>query len=356
MRTSAASGWASASAVSPASATARATGRPRTSSEARTSATAPSIASTGIGGQQPAPEVARLHAQVDEQRQRHRHQHQPAHQAAPELERPLPPRRRDRRRPAEAPGQALEVVAHAAGLLARLGLVGRHLGLAAQVVPEAVEVGEEIRVERGEQHQRGQHAAAQQQERPAAVGPQPRRRGDPERQQRQPRRVLEGQREPGARAGQQVVAPAAGLGHAYRAPQRQRHPEQRAHVGHGHARVGHRQECERQQRRRHQPLAHAPQPPGREVGGGHAEHAQHRGQRARRDPDGGRVLVELVGDVAERQVEAERPVHHPQQAVDEVGVAGGVLVVAGVEALAEHLHRAVGEVGALVDPQTNGSP
>ena len=65
----------------------------------------------------------------------------------------------------------------------------------------------------------------------------------------------------------------------------------------------------------------------------------------------GRVLVELVGDVPEREVEQEpeRAVHDPQQRVDEVRVRGGVLVVAGVEVLPEHLDRARGEVGPLVD-------
>ena len=112
---------------------------------------------------------------------------------------------------------------------------------------------------------------------------------------------------------------------APRTPSDERHSDQRAHVGHRHARVGHRQEGERQQGRRHESLAHSPEPARGPVGRRHARHAERRGERARGDPDLGRVLVELLGDVPERQVEdeAERAVHRPQQRVDEYVYAAG---------------------------------
>jgi hypothetical protein len=69
------------------------------------------------------------------------------------------------------------------------------------------------------------------------------------------------------------------------------------------------------------------------------------------DPDLAGVLVELLGDVPVRQPEQEpeRPVQHAQRSVDQVRVRGGVLVVARIEVLPEHLHGAAGEVRRLVD-------
>ena len=161
-----------------------------------------------VGGQQPAPEVARLDAQVDEQRQRHRHEHQPAHETAPQLERGAG-QRGDRGGPAETPGEAVEVVGDAARLLARLRLVRGHLGLVAKVAPPGVERAEQVGVEHHE-HEPGEAA-------PRAPGRRARRARSARRRasaaiasgsERQPRRVLERQREPGGGAGQREVAQA----------------------------------------------------------------------------------------------------------------------------------------------------
>ena len=303
-----------------------------------------------VGGQQPAPEVARLGAEVDEQRQRHRHEHQPAHETAPQLERGAE-QCGDRRGPSETPGEAVEVVGDAARLLTRLRLVRGHLGLVAKVAPPGVERAEQVRVERHE-HEPGQARAEREAaERASGVGTEARERGDRQRRERQARRVLERQREARSGAGRREEAHAPVLVRPDGEAERERHAEERAHVRDRDARVRHGQEREGEQRGGHQPLAHAPEPPCGPVGGRDARRAQHRGERAGRDPHLRRVLVELVGDVAERQVEqeAERAVHHAEQHVDQVRVGRGVLVVARVEVLPEHLDGAAREVRPLVD-------
>ena len=183
------------------------------------------------------------------------------------------------------------------------------------------------------------------------VRPQPGERGHGQRKQREPGRVLEGGGQPGGGARERVVPQPAALVRAHRGVERDGHAGQRAHVGDGHARVRHGQEGEAEHGRGHEALAGAPEPACRPVRGRHACHAERGRQRARGDPDLRRVLGELLGDVREAEVEerAEGPVHHPQEAVEKVGVRGGVLVVARIEVLPEHLDRVAGEVGGLVD-------
>ena len=155
-----------------------------------------------VGGQEPAAEVTGLHAQVDEQRQRDRDEHQAAHHVATKLD-DRAQQRGDRGGPAEAPGEAVEVVRDAARLLAGLRLVARHLGLVAEVAPPGVERREQVRVEHHE-HDGGEHRRDREPaERPPAVHAHACERGDRDREERQARRVLERDREPGSTAGQE---------------------------------------------------------------------------------------------------------------------------------------------------------
>jgi hypothetical protein len=311
-----------------------------------------------VGRQQPAAEVTRLHAQVDEQRQRHRHEHQAAHQTATQLEHRAD-ERGERGRPAQPPGEAVEVVRDAARLLPRLRLVRRHLGLVAKVPPPGVERVEQVRVKRHEDEagerdtDREAGERLQDRRRPPVGGAvrEPPERRYRHRQQREPGRVLERQGEACRRArGREEAQPPVLVG-PHREADRERHAHQRPHVSDRHARVRHRQEREGEQRGRHQPLAHPPEPPRGPVRRRDPRRTKHCGQRAGGDPHLRGVLVELVGDVAEGQVEeeAERAVHHPEQPVDQVRVGRGVLVVARVEVLPEHLHRSAGEMRSLVD-------
>jgi hypothetical protein len=175
--------------------------------------------------------------------------------------------------------------------------------------------------------------------------PHPPNSRDRQRHERETRRVFERQGEAPGRAGGCKEADAPVLVRPDGEAERERHAEERAHVRDRHTRVRHRQERKGEQRGGHQALAHAPESPRGPVRGRHPGHAQHRGEGAGSDPHLRRVLVELVGDVAERQVEqeAERTVHHPER------VRRGVLVVVGIEVLPEHLDRAAREVRALVD-------
>ena len=308
----------------------------------------------GVGGQQPAPEVARLNREVGEQRERQRHEDERPDAVAPQQQNGSGERRREAG-PAEPPGEAVEVVAEPARLLAGLGVVGRDVGLVAQVAPPIPERREQVGIERHERDQRGQAGQRQ-----AACTPQarPGERRHHERQGRQAGRVLERRGDTDRRAAERPVAETVLLVGAHGEQEGEGDADQRADVGDRDARVGHRQKGKGEHGCRHETLASAPEPPRGHVDSRHAPYAQQRGQRAGRYPDLTRVLAELLGHVAEREVEeeAERPVHPPQQQVDEVGVGRGILVVARVDSLAEHAHRAVGEVRRLVDRVNEGKP
>jgi hypothetical protein len=184
----------------------------------------------GVGGQQPAAEVPGLHAQVHEERQRHRDEHQAAHHVATKLD-DSAQQRGDRGGPPEAPGEAVEVVRDAARLLARLRLVARHLGLVAEVAPPGVERCEQVRVEHHEHDGGEQRRDPEAAERPPAVHAYARERRDRDREERQARRVLERDREPGGTAGQEEPSDSPPFVGADREAQRQRHADQRSHVG-----------------------------------------------------------------------------------------------------------------------------
>ena len=148
------------------------------------------------------------------------------------------------------------------------------------------------------------------------------------------------------------------LVHAHRCVQRERHRQERAHVGHGHARVGHRQEREREDGGRRERLHRSPQPPRHPEHREHTEHAEHRGQRAAGAVDRGGVLAVLLDSAAvmtERQ-HVPDAVLEAQREVDKVRVRGGVLVIARIGTAAEHPDCPVGEVRPLVDVVDVGQP
>ena len=184
----------------------------------------------GIDRQQPAPEEARLQAQVEEQRDGEdraaaRAVRGRAARAAPR------PRRPRRRRPAEPPDQAVEVVERPGVLLlAELVLVAGQLGLAAQLVQRGLEVDEEVRVrdEEGEQRaaararaRRGRRPAARHASRAASSGSSSASAG---REQHEPGGVLEADRQPCRDARRSAPLQPARLVHADREQQRRGRP------------------------------------------------------------------------------------------------------------------------------------
>ena len=228
-----------------------------------------------VDRQQPAAEEARLHAQVEEQRDREDQQDRQPH-TVPPSEQHRPAGRGGRGDVAEPPQQAVEVVERAGVLLlAELVLAAGQLGLPAQLVQRGVEVEEEVRV--GDEERRegaGARARARRSRPPAA---RPRRAAASSgsasasagREQHEPGRVLEADREAGGDARPEAGAPGgARLVHPGREQQHERDRRERPDVGHGQAREGDRQEREAEHGRGDEAGAAVPQlPPGGVHGG-----------------------------------------------------------------------------------------
>ena len=193
-----------------------------------------------------------------EEQQRRRHQHPAEGGLAPPYQH-QPGERRQRRRPAEAPGERPQVVEDAP-LVGRPQLALRFGGLARlahQFGVEGVRVEHRVGVGDHEQRHRRQRGGEEAHEHPLpGVRPGPPQTQDGGRQQRHEHdsgRVLGGARQTEGGPGEQVVADPPFPEHPRGPEQRGRQRRQRGHVVQRQVGVEGRQERHRLDRRRQQP-------------------------------------------------------------------------------------------------------
>ena len=174
------------------------------------------------------------------------------------------------------------------------------------------------------------------------AGDELRGRGGDDRQQHDPARVLRRAGQAQAQPGPDVIPEPPVAQDPRRAPQAEADAGQRGHVVERELGVEDRQERDREDAGRQQADAAVDEPRAGEVQQPDGDRAQHRGDRARDDPDLRRIGGEGVRDAGAAAVpDAEHEVH-------EVRVGRRVDVVVGVPVVAEQADRAGHEVRVLV--------